>query len=193
MTGSLRRLAFGCLALLGAALLCGSTPAAARPPGPHPDIRRLADKLERNAERLGLSQETLARIRAIVDAAAPETDALQSKLRQAHATMRELLDTPRPDEDAVLRQAEVIGALDTALLKQGIRTLLQIRPLLTDQQLAELRKIRAERLAPVQANCAAIISAACSGTSGREMMDCLRQQPDLPPPCREAVDALRRK
>jgi Spy/CpxP family protein refolding chaperone len=193
MIRSTRRLAVTCLALVCAALALGSTPAAARPPGPHPDVRRLADKLERNAARLGLSAETVAKIRAIVDAAAPESDALQNKLRQAHATMRELLDTPRPDEDAVLRQADAIGALDTALLRQGLRTLLQIRPLLTDQQLAELRKIRAERLAPVLEHCQPIISAACVGSEGREMMDCLREQPDLPPACREAVDALRRK
>jgi Spy/CpxP family protein refolding chaperone len=193
MSRSARRLAVACLALVCAALALGTTPAAAGPSGPHPDVRRLADKLERNAARLGLSPETVAKIRAIVDTAAPESDALQAKLRQAHATMRELLDTPRPDEDAVLRQAEAIGALDTALLTHGIRTLLQIRPLLTDQQLAEMRKIRAERLAPVLANCQPIISAACNGSEGREMMDCLREQPDLPPPCREAVDALRRK
>jgi hypothetical protein len=171
MIRSTRRLAVTCLALVCAALALGSTPAAARPPGPHPDVRRLADKLERNAARLGLSAETVAKIRAIVDAAAPESDALQNKLRQAHATM----------------------ALDTALLRQGLRTLLQIRPLLTDQQLAELRKIRAERLAPVLEHCQPIISAACVGSEGREMMDCLREQPDLPPACREAVDALRRK
>ncbi|MDX2166753.1 MAG: periplasmic heavy metal sensor, partial [Deltaproteobacteria bacterium] len=175
-----------------ATLALGAGPAAACAPGP-PDVRRMADKLERNASRLGLSADTLAQIRAIVDAAAPEAEALQSKLRQAHATMRELLDTPRPDEEAVLRQAEAIGALDTALLKQGLRTMMQIRPLLTDAQLAELRKVRAERLAPVLQHCQAIIAAACSGLAGREMMSCLREQPDLPAPCRDAVDALRRK
>ncbi|MDX2166716.1 MAG: hypothetical protein SF182_06620, partial [Deltaproteobacteria bacterium] len=65
-----RSFGLACLALLGAALALGARPAAACAPGP-PDVRRMADKLERNASRLGLSADTLAQIRAIVDAAAP--------------------------------------------------------------------------------------------------------------------------
>jgi Spy/CpxP family protein refolding chaperone len=188
----LRFLPFAALLALFAAAL-PVAPATARASGSRPDVRRLAEKLEQNAARLGLSPETLAKVRAIVDEAAPESDALQNKLRMAQATLRELLSTPRPDEAAVLRQADEIGALESALLKQGLRSLLRIRPLLTDAQLAELKQIRAERLAPILEHCQPVIAAACAGNEGRELVDCLREQPDLPPACRDAVDALRRK
>ncbi len=177
--------------LFGIALI--AAPVLAQPSIAHPDVRRMAEKLEQNAARLGLSSATLAQIRAVVDAAGPEADALQLKLRTAHATMRELLDTPRPDEAAVMQQADIIGGLETELLKQRVRTLLRIRPLLSDEQLAEMQKIRSERMAPVLTHCSDVIANACAGMEGREMVDCLRQQPDLAAPCRNAVDSLRRK
>lgn len=190
MRSPVARRAVALLPLLAVAALAAA-PVEARPPGK--DARRMVRKLEENATRLGLSAARLAEIRAVVDAEAPAADALDVQLRAAHEQMRELLSTPRPDEAAVMRQAEAIGRLETALMQQRLRTLLHIRPLLTDTQLAELKRIRQERIGPVQEACGAAIAAHCASARGREMVDCLRDRADLPPACQAALDALRRR
>jgi Spy/CpxP family protein refolding chaperone len=49
------------------------------------------------------------------------------------------LQQDRPDETAVLAQAEVIGELETEHRKQTLQTLLAIQSLLTPEQRASLR------------------------------------------------------
>lgn len=101
--------------------------------------------LAREAGRLGLDDATLARIRAVADDARPETEALESELRDERHALRALLQTDTPDGDAVLRQVERAGAAATALEKQRISTMLEIRKLLTPAQRAELVRIFRER------------------------------------------------
>jgi Spy/CpxP family protein refolding chaperone len=59
--------------------------------------------------------------------------------------MRRLLGQDRPDEAAVMQQAERIGALEIELHKQRLRTMLRIRALLTPEQRRELVTIHGER------------------------------------------------
>ena len=101
--------------------------------------------LERHAERLGLDVETLARIRAAADASRPEHERLAEELRALRLDMRALLSEDAPDRDAVMRQADRIGAVETALDKHRLVTLLEIRTLLTPEQRRELVRIFDER------------------------------------------------
>jgi Spy/CpxP family protein refolding chaperone len=124
-----------------------------RPPGDEPPrFERhhrgpppFEDVLERHADRLGLDEATRAKVRAVAEAARPEGDRLREDLHAAHGEMRALLGQDAPDEAAVLAQAERIGAAETALQKQRLRTMLEIRALLTPEQRAELVKIHEER------------------------------------------------
>jgi Spy/CpxP family protein refolding chaperone len=114
--------------------------------GPHrgkgPSIDRL---LERNAERLGLDEEKQAEIRAASKAARVRNKPLREQLDRLHDEMRELLNQLEPDEAAVLSKADQIGALKTELRKQQLRSMLEIRAMLTPEQRAELVKIHEER------------------------------------------------
>lgn len=101
--------------------------------------------MEKHAERLGLDGKTLEKIRNIVAAAKVKSSDVRTKLHEAHMTMRELLSAETPDEAAVMGQAERIGAIRNDLAKHHLRVLLQIRPLLTAEQVQELGKIREER------------------------------------------------
>jgi len=129
----------------------GPPPGAPHPPpgpggpGHHRERPPFDAILAREAGRLGLDDATLARIRAVADAARPESEALESELRDERAAMRSLLQTDSPDLDAVLRQVERVGAAETALEKQRLTTMLEIRKLLTPAQRAELVKIFRER------------------------------------------------
>jgi Spy/CpxP family protein refolding chaperone len=112
------------------------------PPGPPsgPPERFFAE----HAERLGLDQAALDRIRAIVDASRAEGSALRDRMRDERGAMRDLLSQDNPDEAAVMHQADAVGAAMTALKKHHLATMLKIRALLTPEQRAELEKLRQE-------------------------------------------------
>jgi Spy/CpxP family protein refolding chaperone len=101
--------------------------------------------LEKHAERLGLDAESRAEIRRIADASREAEEAHRDRLRELREQMREILRQDTPDEDAVMRQADEIGAAETAEQKHRLRTMLEIRALLTPAQRAELVKIFEER------------------------------------------------
>lgn len=100
--------------------------------------------MEKYAEQLNLDAKTLEQIRGIVAASKEESNRLRTELREAHMTMRDLLSAEAPDEKAIMEQAEKIGAIRNNLAKNHLRVLLQIRPLLTTDQVRELGKIREE-------------------------------------------------
>lgn len=138
------------LATLGALVGAGATRAAAEPPrGPHhegpPGFDRM---LERDADRLGLDAETRAHVREIADAARAAAEPLEEQRRALRERMRALLDQDAPDVDAVMRLADQMGAVDTELRKRHLRTLLDIRALLTPAQREELVRIHGERRGP---------------------------------------------
>jgi Spy/CpxP family protein refolding chaperone len=123
-----------------------ASPAWAQPPrhrplGPGPIERGL----ERDADRLGLEANTRAEIRKIAREARTRAEDRRGELEKLHQELRALLDAPEPDEAAVLAEADRIGALETEMHKDRLRTLLRIRALLTPEQRAELVKIQAER------------------------------------------------
>jgi Spy/CpxP family protein refolding chaperone len=109
--------------------------------GPPPIDRILAE----HAERLGLDADTRARIHAVADASREEADALRDRIHELHRQMREILRSDAPDEDAVMRQADAIGAAETEAHKHRLRTMLEIRALLTPAQREALVEIHEER------------------------------------------------
>jgi Spy/CpxP family protein refolding chaperone len=131
------------LALLLA--LAGGAPAAAGEHGRRHERPPLDALLERDAERLGLDAETLARIRASADASRPERERRVDELHALRLEMRTLLAEDAPDRDAVMQLADRIGAAETALDKHRLATLLEIRALLTPEQRRELVRIHEER------------------------------------------------
>jgi Spy/CpxP family protein refolding chaperone len=105
---------------------------------------RLARVLTRHAERLELDVATLEKIQALARADESSREALRKSLREERQAMRRLLSAERPDEGAVMQRAEAAGTLETEAHKQRLRTMLQIRALLTPEQLEALGTIRDE-------------------------------------------------
>lgn len=141
------------LAALTAFVLGAAAPGRAGEPGrgmwggPHgrhgpPPLHSV---LERHADRIGLDEATRAEIQSIAEASHPKMDALQERLGELHDEMRDLLRQDTPDEAAVMRQAELIGEAETAAHKERLRTMLQIRALLTPEQRERMVEIFHER------------------------------------------------
>jgi Spy/CpxP family protein refolding chaperone len=153
--------------------------------------------IEEHAEQLGLDEATLEAIGKIVDEARAEGRELRGELRSAHGEMRALLSQDEPDEAAVMKQAETIGELETELQKHRLRSVLQIRALLTPEQREELVRIRQEfRARPmrevVQA-CQADVEKLCPDAElGRPRMQCLREhEEDLSDECQSAIESIK--
>lgn len=120
-------------------MFCGllSLPLVVRadPPDVSPRHGRQFEKL---IEEINLDQKTLAEVKKILDASQAKHRELFGQLRMARKRMRSLLEQENPEEAAVLAQADAIGALETEARKQRLRTMLQVRPLLTAEQRAKL-------------------------------------------------------
>lgn len=112
--------------------------------GPHgpPRIERV---LERHAEELDLDADTHAAIRAIAAKAREADRPVADQLHTLHEHMRKLLDGDSPQQDDVMQWADRIGAAETELKKSRLRTMLEIRTLLTPEQRKKLVEIFEER------------------------------------------------
>lgn len=136
--------------LLLGAVTSRATAGAEGPSGPGfwrrgpPPIDRV---LERHAAELGLSDAVLAQVREIADAAREKEQPLVDALAKQRDLMHSLLTQDAPDVDSVMRQADEVGAAETAVHKERLRTLLAVRNLLTPDQRAKLVQIFEERRA----------------------------------------------
>jgi Spy/CpxP family protein refolding chaperone len=106
------------------------------------DTAALVQLLEQNAAQLKLEPSVLEQIRAVADHDRQATSGLVQRMDTERETMRNLLAAPVPDESAVMSQAEVLGGIDTELHKQRLSSLIEIRRLLTPDQIAQLGKIQ---------------------------------------------------
>lgn len=125
----------GALALAAAGLL-GHGQAVARPGGP--GCGGGIERLERKLETLDLSPETQAAVDRAMEQARANGKVQRKQLREAHARLRTLLEHDAPAAEAVMAQADEIGALRTAAQKQRLRTLLELRSLVGAERWKEL-------------------------------------------------------
>jgi len=123
------------LSLLGAPDLAS----AFGPPG-HGHGMRPEQRLEETLEELGLEPEQLEAVRALLDESRRVREAHREEVRAAFEAMHALLDQDLPDEEAVMRQADLLGELHTEGHKAMLHTLLAVRAQLTPDQRTALRE-----------------------------------------------------
>lgn len=130
-----------------ATLLLVASSAGAQPPGGRqqysPD-----EFLERDLEKLGLDAGQTKRVHAILAAARERRVARRPEMRTAFDRMRELLEADLPDEAAVMKQVERIGALKMEEHKDMVRTLLAVRAELTPEQRRQLKAMSPDKGPP---------------------------------------------
>jgi Spy/CpxP family protein refolding chaperone len=98
--------------------------------------------LERIAEKLELTDEQIARIEEIRDAAKPKRAELRKRvLRLQNSLQGELLEDD-PDKVAALELVASIGEATTELRKLALEERLEMRAVLTDEQRDELMSMR---------------------------------------------------
>jgi len=167
------------------------------PPGP-PGGPGPEGFLEEHADRLGLDDDTRAAIRAIVDESRARAAELHDDHREARRALRDLLEQDSPDEAAVMKQAELLGAIETQLRKHRLQALLRIHALLTPEQRKEMMALHRERhRGPemVLEDCEGDLEALCpQADSPFDQMGCLREQADhVSEGCAAALETFRHK
>ncbi len=110
--------------------------------GSFPVGRPEARLIERNAEVLGVDEETLAAAKKLADESRPEEEKALEAMREAWRRLRELLDQDLPDESALLEQAAAISRASGESHKRRLLTTLRVRSLLTPEQRAKFMEIR---------------------------------------------------
>jgi len=132
-------------ALTVAAMLIDAHPthATARPPGVAEPVTPPAEGsvLHAPSNPIALTDAQRARIGEILDESRAYAELLKAELEDARGDLKHELDQREPDFDDVMREVERVGELETRLRKHQIATLMSLRALLSQDQLAGLTRL----------------------------------------------------
>jgi Spy/CpxP family protein refolding chaperone len=162
----------------------GGPPFGPRGPGNH-----LERFLETEADELGLDESTREAIRKVIEERRDQARQLEEALHDAHGAMRDLLMQEEVDRDAVMRQAELIGQIETDRSKHRLETLMEARALLSPEQLSLLTQRHKRRFETLLDACASDLEALCPDAEPDPgVFHCLRgHREDLSEQCRDAL------
>ncbi len=126
--------------LLGLAL-CFATPAIAGPRGGGmgPINPRI---IERAADELGLKPDKREALRELYYTTQKKVIPLKSQVEVAKVELKHALDAPTPDRAQVMKRLEALSAAELGLKKAKLGLMLDVRALLTPEQVQQLRKLQ---------------------------------------------------
>jgi Spy/CpxP family protein refolding chaperone len=136
----LPRIAAALLAVPLAASIALAEPPHDRPPG-GPPWTPPDERLEAHLRELGLDSAQFEKVHAILSEAKRTREQSDGRMRKAFDEMRALLEQDKPDEAAVMQQADRIGSLLTEGRKAMLRALLAVRADLTPEQRQKLNEM----------------------------------------------------
>jgi len=102
-------------------------------------------RLERAIQKLDLDEAKRAEVLGVIESARESGRALREQLRTEHRELRAMLEDPNVAEDAAIAQSDAVAAARAELEKHQLRTLLQVRSLLTPEQQAQLAEVMGKR------------------------------------------------
>jgi len=120
------------LAVLAFALAAGTARAQTPPQPPAPPAPH--DLIRAHAEELGIAPEVVDRVQQIANASRMEHLRLQQDVDRQRLALDILLQVDEPDRKAVLEQVERLGDAESAMLRQSLIVLLDMRAQLTPVQ-----------------------------------------------------------
>jgi len=130
-------------ALMGIALLAG--PALAQQRGGRastPGGLAEGRLMKKRAKEIGLSEETVAKIDAAVEAGKAEEAKNREESKAAIEALIKVLSQSRPKEKDLMAASAKVGEFAAKSRELKMRTIIEMRSLLTDEQLEKFMEIR---------------------------------------------------
>ena len=94
-----------------------------------------------NGDELGVDEKTQKKIRSLVDSHRELMSALQIQLKEANTGLQELMEATKVDLEETLAQADKVVEIKGEMFKQQVRTMVEIKQHLTEDQIAEIHEI----------------------------------------------------
>ncbi len=128
------------------ALICLLAPAAAYagPRGGGGAGRMSPRMLAHAADALDLDDGTRTRVKDLVYAAQKAGIEMRARLKAAELELHRVLDGEAPDRAAVMKRVEEVGTIKVELAKHRFGLMLDVRALLTPDQVRKLKTMRNE-------------------------------------------------
>jgi len=102
-------------------------------------------RMERIANRLGVDDSTMEKMRSLVYAAKRKGVTLRASIEQARIDLHELMQQGEPDRATIMKKVEAIGRIRTEARKLRVGAMLDIRALLNPEQRKKLHTIMEKR------------------------------------------------
>jgi Spy/CpxP family protein refolding chaperone len=100
-------------------------------------FRMIAEK----GEELGIDEKTQKKIRTLVDSHRERMDELHAEMKAAYSELNDLMEATQTDLDETLAQADEVATLKGEVFKQQIRTMVELKQHLTEEQIEEIHEI----------------------------------------------------
>jgi len=98
--------------------------------------------MKKKAKEIGLSEETIAKIDAAIEANKAEEKKLREENRVALTELNEVLSKNLPSEKELMAAADKVGALASKSRDQKMKSVLEVRSFLTAEELEKFMVIR---------------------------------------------------
>ncbi|MBW2715202.1 MAG: hypothetical protein JRD03_03960 [Deltaproteobacteria bacterium] len=98
--------------------------------------------MKKKAKEIGLSEETIAKIDAAIEANKAEEKKLREENRVALTKLNEVLSKNLPSEKELMAAADKVGALASKSRDQKMKSVLEVRSFLTAEELEKFMVIR---------------------------------------------------
>jgi Spy/CpxP family protein refolding chaperone len=108
-----------------------------------------ADRVMKNRETISLTDAQAEKIKKIHSANAADFTTLKWDLDAATAKLKTLLAEPKPNQEAVQKQMDLVLSLENSLKKKQLSTLVAIKNELTESQQATLKSTKASTIAGI--------------------------------------------
>ena len=131
------------IALLAAPALAQQRGGRASTPGGFAEARLMKKK----ATELGLSEDTVTKIDAAVEAGKAEEAKIREQSKAAIVALNETLAQNRPNEKELLAASDKVGEVASKSRVLKMKSVIEMRSLLTDEQLEKFMEFRGKATA----------------------------------------------
>jgi Spy/CpxP family protein refolding chaperone len=98
--------------------------------------------MKKNAKEIGLSEETVTKIEAAIEAGKAEEVKLREQNTAAVEALKEILAQGRPNAKELLAASDKVGEIASKSRKLKMSSVIEMRALLTDEQLEKFMEFR---------------------------------------------------